>query len=132
MNENTIVESQEVSLESQCKRYLDTLDSAKNLRNQIKEVKQNLPETEKLEKLNEEIKQLKQKVNNDEEIADLKDKLADKKQELELLDVIILEQLAKQQLSLFDVQDYTFKVGKKLKVKKVQKQKTNLRGVSIS
>lgn len=75
---------------------------------------------------------MKQKINNDEEIADLKDKLADKKQELELLDVIILEQLAEQQLSLFDVQDYTFKVGKKLKVEKVQKQKTNLRGVTIN
>lgn len=90
--------------------YFRQKDVARTLRNDLKDLQLQFPETEELSKLLKRVKEIREKINDDDSIKALKEKLATTKERMDLLKELIRIEL------LEKAQDEVKRNGRKLKL----------------
>jgi len=90
--------------------YFRLKDVSRTLRNDLKDLKIQMPETEELDKLNKKVKELRETIKNNENIRVLTEKIQGSKERMELLKELIRIEL------LESAQEEVKRNGRKLKI----------------
>ncbi len=80
---------EKISIETRVEEYFEAKKTLKNLRRDLKEIKENHPEFDELKQITEKAKIVRTKIKDDEEIKVLEEKTAGLKDRMDLLKEII-------------------------------------------
>ncbi len=96
--------------------YFKLKDATRTLRNDLKDLKVQMEETEELEKLTKRVKELREKIKENENIRNLTEKIQGTKERMELLKELIRIEL------LESAQEEVKRNGRKLKIVNILKE----------
>lgn len=105
--DQVVVEAQQqVSIEARAHEWLDINQQLRILSADLKEARENTEWFEEYQASKDKVKELGEKINTTEEIALIRDKIEGLTERRDLVKVIIKEEMSRQQLTLFDVNDF--------------------------